>query len=945
MSNLLAKQDKINQELAILIDQDLKQEQALLKALIEEILKANEKIKNAHFERVEDTAAKLKVLNAEIKRIRKNIIAQDDVVQEKRLALLKESKKDYFAAIAELRLKDVKDHFAEPFRKHLSDLADSMLANVKVYLPNRIKDFQKPVDVFYKHLKQTVTHDIEISLLNAQPVSDGLPSVQDDINAATAPLKPLIAAFKNSLERLFENHLQSFDTSELDELLRDIEATTVQDLAQMDDQSIALDEALIDELQHMDETFEQEKKDYFDRLLNELPSDVDKSESNRLEKVLKDMQKQITKTKDVDTLAALEKSFKETQDAYFKTPVGKVAKKVEKHFKAETQSLNKTKRNKRNEHLEQSYELKMQRVERSIQAVIDGASLKLRTGIAALELSEETYQQTIQLFEQYILDLFAFERSIRSLFVNIRKKTIEINRQSALQHLAKTEVLDRYKKVVQRLEIITLQKMTERRYDFKKLQVKLEAQLEKERLEIQKLYAQTKITDQRFRLINRTKITKLDEIQALKFQLFQDEADIKLAEKEYDIQVLKAQSVYDHERAINKVQTERIDAGVQVNKAMVQATVKRQVNFADQQIRFADAELAARLEHIEYTLQQELSYTEETLGHHEKMFEKARQEIELDYQSKKQSIEQKKKLFQHSSMLKNVIQEELDLEVFIEEKREFFEEKVATDTNIRRYREQIAKAKEHAENAKEDALRLHEKDIASFEALKAESLERLANVEQMMAEPALLPYHEEKVDDQASRRLEEMLESAEGFLNEKLKAPSRRIQDTQERLLELEKESTSSNELGLLLRQETELNDSYQEAVLKTDEEAEDQIKALEKAFLQETKTSFDFIEKLDEALDQETSIDASMIKTLDQAKDKAIKGLDRSLDDLLRDIDSKEDEWIIDLKRMQSDANRDRLDLLVKMQLKVEKIEGLLKPAIDQSYKALNRTFKKEKF
>jgi hypothetical protein len=945
MSNLLAKQDKINQELAILIDQDLKQEQALLKALIEEILKANEKIKNAHFERVEDTAAKLKVLNAEIKRIRKNIRAQDDVVQEKRLALLKESKKDYFAALAELRLKDVKDHFAEPFRKHLSDLADSMLANVKVYLPNRIKDFQKPVEVFYKHLKQTVHQDIDHSLLNAQAVSDGLPSIQDDINAATSPLKPLISAFKNSLERLLENHLQSFDTSELDELLRDIEATTVQDLAQMDDQSVALDEALIDELQQMDEAFAQEKKDTFDQLLNELPSDIDKTESNRLEKVLKDLQKQITKTKDAEALALLEKNLKETQESYFKTPVGKVAKKVEKRFKSEIQNLNKSKRNKRNEHLEQSYELKMQRVERSIQAVIDGASLKLRTGITALELSEDTYHQTIQLFEQYLLDLFAFERSIRTLFVNIRKKTIDLNRQTALQHLAKTDVLDRYKKVVQRLEIVTLQKMTERRYDFKKLQAKLEAQLEKERLEIQKLYAQTKITDQRFRLINRTKITKLDEIQALKFQLFQDEADIKLAEKEYDIQVLKAQSVYDHERAINKVQTERIDAGVQVNKAMVQATVKRQVNFADQQIRFADAELAARLEHIEYTLQQELSYTEETLGHHEKMFEKARQEIELDYQSKKQSIEQKKKLFQHSSMLKNVIQEELDLEVFIDEKREFFEEKVATDTNIRRYREQIVKAKEHAENAKEDALRLHEKDIESFEALKAESLERLANVEQMMAEPALLPYHEEKVDDQTSRRLEEMLQSAEGFLNEKLKAPSRQIQETQERLLELEKESTSSNELGLLLRQETELNDSYQEAVLKTDEDVEDQIKALEKAFLQETKTSQDLIETLDEALDQETSIDASAIKTLDQAKEKAFKGLDRNLDDVLREIDSTEDEWIIDLKRMQSDANRDRMDLLVKMQLKVEKIESLLKPAIDQSYKALNRSFKKEKF
>lgn len=944
MSNLLAKQDKINQELTILIDQDLKKEQALLKALIQEILKANEKIKNAHFERVEDTAAKLKVLNAEIKRIRKNIRAQDDIVQEKRLALLKETKIDYFEAVSELRLKDVKDHFAEPFRKHFSDLADSMLANVKLHLPNRIKDFQKPIEAFYNHLKKNVNQDGKNSLLNAQVGSDILFSVQEEINATIAPLKPLILLFKDKLEHFSEMHLQSFDTSELDELLRDIEATTNQDLANMDDQSIALDEALLDELQQMDNAFNIEKRAYLDSLLDKLPSDLDQTESSRLEKVLKDLQKQMAKTKDMVLLESLEDTFKETQEEYYKTTVGKAFKKVEKQFKGDTQKLNKLKINKRNEYLEQSYELKMQKVERSIQAVIDGASLKLRTGITTLEGSEETYNQTIQLFEQYVLNLFTFERSIRKLFVNIRIKTVELNRYAALQNLAKADVLDRYKKVVQSLEIKTLHTLTVRRYDFEKLQVQMQAQLEKERLEIHKLYAQTKITDQRFRLINRTKINKLDEIQALKFQLFQDEADVKLAEKEYDIQVLKAQSVYDHERAINKVQMERIDAGVQVNKAMVQATVKRQINFADQQIRFADAELAARLEHIEFTLQQELSYTEETLGHHEKMFEKSRQEIELDYQSKKQGIEQKKKLFQHSSMLKNVIQEEHDLEVYIEEKREFFEEKVATDVNIRRYREQIAKAKEYAENTKDDAIRLHEKDIESFEALKAESLNRLANVEQMMAEPALLPYHDEKIDDQASRRLQEMLESAEGFLNEKLKAPSRRIQDTQERLTLLEEESTSSNELGLLLRQESEIVDIHQELVKKVEEDAEEAIKAIEKEFDQETKNTNELIESLNEALDQDNQIDSGAIKTLNLSKEKAIKVLEKSLDAVFKEIDSREDELIIDLKRMQNDAKKDRMDLLVKMQSKVEKIEGLLKPAIDHSYKTLNRLFKEEK-
>ena len=945
MSKLLANQEKINQELAILIDQDLKQEQALLKALIEEILKANEKIKNAHFERVEDTEAKLKVLNAETRRIRKNIRAQDDVVQEKRLALLKETKKDYFNVVSELRLKDVKDHFAQPFKKHLKDLSDALVSEVKTTLPNRIKDYQGPIEGFFDALLTLVKKDGDDTLLAIQSYADTYPQVQDEITEVIQPLKPLILSFKKNLERLLEAHLKHFDTSELDELLKDIEETTQQDLKQINDQMTALDEALVDDLNQIDDAFNQEKKAVLDTYLKELPADIDRSLSDQLSKSLKDLQKQIAKAKDPALEASLVKQYKDTQADYFKTPVGKVAKRVEKEFKAESKKLIKVKTKKRNEHLEQAYELKMQSIERSIQFVIDGASLKLRTGLAAVEQGEETYNQTIDLFEQYLLDLFNFERAIRQLFASLKSKTIELNQRTADLHLIKESYLGRYKKIVQRLEIQTLQHISQRQADFKKLQIQLESQLEKERLEIQKLYGLSKITDQRFRLISRTKIAKLDEIQALKFQLFQDEADIKLAEKEYDIQVLKAQSVYDHERAINKVQTERIDAGVQVNKAMVQATVKRQVNFADQQIRFADAELAARLEHIEYTLQQELSYTEETLGHHEKAYQKRGAELEPDYQSKKQSIEQKKILFQHSTMLNKVLQEEQDLEISMAEKRQAFEDKVANDVNIHRYREQIAKAKEHAENAKADAIRLHENDIASFEALKEESLQRLANVEKMMAEPTLLPYHEEQEDDIASQRLKEMLASAEMFLNEKLKGPRNRIHDTQERLLLLEKESTNSDELTELLSQENELNESYQDALIEVDLNAKKGIESIERDFHQESSSSTSFVASIDEDLNQAIVVLDSQRKSIQNATDKTLKALDKTLEDELREIDSKEDEWIIDLKRTQDDAIRDRMDLVVKMQMKVEKIEGYLRPAIDKSFKELNRAFKKEKY
>ncbi len=945
MSKLMAKQQQINHELATLIDQDLKQEQALLKALIAEILKANEKIKNAHFERVEDTEAKLKVLNAEIKRIRKNIRGQDDIVQEKRLSLLKETKQDYFAAVSELRLKDVKDHFAMPLHKHIKDLSDGLLADVKQQLPNRFKEFQPPIDLFFQSLQNSITLEAVESIAQATDTAEGINAVNDEIQSVLAPFKALIQSFKTKLDASLDAHLKLFDTSELDELLRDIEATTMQDLAMIDDQASAIDEALTDELQQMDDDFNQLKQDALNEALKGLPTELDKSRSDALAKELKDLQKQMTKEKDLKQQAILLKTYKATQNRYYKTPVGKISQKIDKKFKAESKQLVLAKKAKRNEHLEQSYELKMQKEERTIQAVIDGASLKLRTNLDVLDIQSETYNQTIDLLEQYLLDLFNFERALESLFVSLRIKVLELSSSVAENAVFKAEYLAHYKQMVQRLEIQSLQSLSNRQFDFKKLHVSMEEKLETERLDIEHLYALSKINDQRFRLINRTRINKIDELQALKFEMFQDESDIKLAEKEYDIQVLKAQSVYDHERAINKVQTERIDAGVHVNKAMVQATVKRQVNFADQQIRFADAELTARLEHIEFTLQQELSYTEETLGYQEKAYVQKQQELELDYQSKKQSIAQKKKLFQHSTMINNVLQEEKDLEIAVEEKREALEDKIANDVNIRRYREQIAKAKEHAENAKADAIRLHEKDIESFEALKAESLERLANVEKMMAEPALLPYHEETIDDQASLRLKEMLESAEGFLKEKLKAPRKRLQDTQERLLALEKEGTSSNELALLLRQEKEIAEVYQHELRQLADKTETEHKRITREFEKEANILASHLSAIDDTLDQPLRVDTAMLKSLGAVNAKQSTALQKALETTLREIDAKEDEWIIDLKRTQDDAIRERMNLVVKTQMKVEKIEGLQKPAINESFKALKKAFRKEKF
>lgn len=942
MKNAIAKQAEINQELATLIDEDLKQEQELLKSLIKEILEANEKIKNAHFERVQDTEAKLKVLNSEVKRIRRTIKKQDDVVTKKRLELLGETKEEYFETLAEMRLSDTKEHFANPLRKHLADLKRQFSQTFKSANP-AIKDIQEPIEAYFEALSESLEHDFSFSHLAMDESYAQLGGTTDHLQNVLEPLAPfadkIFKTFKEKLEAL----LSFFDTSELDDLVDEIQSTKANDLDQLTQQKKAIDEALTDELEKLDEAYLNQVDDARKEALQKANMSLS-DEDKKLLDAFKHAAREWIKTADSHPSSQALKALKSAQKAWSKTVPGKTTKKIDKAFKKEAASVLDAKSQKRSEHLEQSYEIRMQEKEREIQALIDISSLKMRTLLTYLENQEETLLSTFAFMEELLESGYALELALIDLDHTLQVARFQAAKRTQELRLQKTELTRRYERMVQRLEVESLDALERQHMTFKDMQLQMDFALEKERLEINRLYGLHKILDKRVQFIGKSKVKRMDELKELKFQLFQDEADIALAEKEFDIQVLKAQSLYDHEKAINKVQSERIDAGVRVNKAMVQATVKRQVNFADQQIKFAEAEYAARMEHIEYTLNQELSYAEETLGYHEKNYAAKREEIDQEYESKKHSLVQKKKLFEHSPMLKKVLLEEKEVDEAYQERLLAFEEQLANDISIKRYREQIQKAHDHAEKARNDALSLRDKDIESFTALKEESLARLANVEKMMAGPELLPYHEESVNDQASERLQAMLKTAEDFLEEKTAEPKARLEDIKGRILELEKGDVDSTTVSELTRQEQNLNQSFGDRL----DDLEKSLKEKRALLLSQTEQAQARSKTIIEAIDRELAEPIQVSSNHHAALVAAIEAKEKTLQITHEQWRSerlmKKNERLNALNRTQSTIKNRLIDTSVKTQMKVEKIENLQNKAISESYKILHKQFKKDK-
>ena len=942
MKNAIAKQAEINQELATLIDEDLKQEQELLKSLIKEILEANEKIKNAHFERVQDTEAKLKVLNSEVKRIRRTIKKQDDVVTKKRLELLGETKEEYFETLAEMRLSNPKEHFANPLRKHLADLKRQFSQTLKS-ANSAIKDFQEPIEAYFETLSESLEHDFSISHLAMDESYAQLGGTTDHLQSALEPLAPfadkIFKTFKEKLEAL----LSFFDTSELDDLVDEIQSTKANDLDQLTQQKKAIDEALTDELEKIDEVYLNQVDDTRKEALQKANMSLSEGDKKLLD-AFRNAAREWIKTADSHPSSQTLKALKSAQMAWSKTGPGKTTKKIDKAFKKEAASVLDAKSQKRSEHLEQTYEIRMQEKEREIQALIDISSLKMRTLLTYLENQEETLLSTFAFMEELLESGYALELALIDLDHTLQVARFQAAKRTQELRLQKTELYRRYERMVQRLEVESLDALERQHMTFKDIQLQMDFALEKERLEINRLYGLHKILDKRVQFIGKSKVKRMDELKELKFQLFQDEADIALAEKEFDIQVLKAQSLYDHEKAINKVQSERIDAGVRVNKAMVQATVKRQVNFADQQIKFAEAEYAARMEHIEYTLNQELSYAEETLGYHEKNYAAKRDEIDQEYESKKHSLAQKKKLFEHSPMLKKVLLEEKDVDEAYQERLLAFEEQLANDISIKRYREQIQKAHDHAEKARNDALSLRDKDIEIFTALKEESLARLANVEKMMAGPELLPYHEESVNDQASERLKAMLKTAEDFLEEKTAEPKARLEDIKGRILELEKGDVDSTTVSELIRQEQNLNQSFGDRL----DDLEKSLKEKRALLLSQTEQAQARSKTIIEAIDRELAEPIQVSSNHHAALVAAIEAKEKTLQITHEQWRSerlmKKNEQLNALNRTQSTIKNRLIDTSVKTQMKVEKIENLQNKAISESYKILHKQFKKDK-
>lgn len=942
MKNTIAKQQQINQELTVLIDEDLQQEQELLKALIEEILLANEKIKKAHFERVEDTEAKLKVLNAEVQRIRKTIRAQDDTVAEKRLKLLEETKVDYFEAISEIRLKDVKSHFSEPIRTNLKNMADRLTSLINDSTLD--KTLGESILTYVVNLSKELNDDAALSLNNSEQQGQFFEAFRDASMSLLDRFKVSLSPIHKGVIKHLEDHLALQDISEIEELFDDINSVKLEDLEDLAQQKNALNEALKNDLDALDQQFDTELSNRLDQALGEnrdtLLTENVKQQLESLNRMQDDIHDQMVAGSNAKDLS---KTYKQALKRLYQTPYGKILKSVHKSLKKESKQLIDAKKQKRTEHLEQLYEVFLQEKERSIQAFVDTFSLKLRTLIDKTE-------QLQPLFESFYKDLKSYFETIFELIkaqyeLGITVLDLSFNTASFIERITeqKRMVAERYEMMVKTLQIQALDVIETKHYEFEKMRIQLNEQLEKERLELNRIYGLDKILDKRLRTISKSKVARLNEVEALKYQLYQDESDIALAEKEYDIQVLKAQSLYDHERAINKVQTERVDAGVRVNKAMVQATVKRQVNFADQQIKFAEAEYAARLEHIEYTLNQELSYTEETLGYHYQAFEKRRQEMELEYLSKKHSNDQKKKLFKHSDMLNKVLQEEKDIDAEYERKVAEFEEERANSIQIKRYLDQIKKANDHAENARNDALELKDKDIASFEALRQESLDRLANIESMMSQPDLLPYHEETVNDQASIRLQEMLNSAEQFLEEKVAGPKKRLEDTKERLIELEKQAVSSEDIEKLTSQEVALNESFEAALetLSSNTQASlDALNSKQQESHEQTKT---MLSSIDEILSHPMVLDSSRLEGQFAYLKKEMKPARDQLNDAILSAKITKDTYLSKIDRTLNKAIEKLIDHRVKTQMVLEKVEHRQAATVKAVYEDLKKAFKKD--
>jgi len=812
-----------------LIDNDLKRESEILKELIESVINTNNSVKRIYQSELEKNYSRLNVLSSEQKLSQKGMLQTEAKKQKKIVQSYTTSQTDIFDLNSTYRFKLYNLDNNLEHTNYLGDFIDDISGSNTKLLTSLISQFGNAQNKYLelktifinKNLNmQEQTYDKLVANMNSNKIT-----FDKNIESYETNLEIKVKEFTESfdIDNLYSAYLDKNNELEatLNEVLTEYEINKSEYINKKNELLVSMKNELEAHTNH----YKSELLNKYDALI-QLEKEAYIDLNAQIKKIDIDIKyKQSQSDLNVSLIAQKEK----LADALAKTIEEKIRHKVRKYtLNKEKQLIRKyDKINKVNLNSLRQFENKVIKKVSQIEAmyidnVVDFNDIKVKTVFKIVSFMQDNYQKLYAIisdFKRYILNACEL-LTIQNIYIKRQHLAME-NSQKKLE-IAVNKQHD---------NIFMLNNDMNKLIDlhYKKQKRVLEYYLDAYANQKLKIYDNEFNNYDSEKKLTTAKIEKLRLIEKLKSSIIDNELLIENAMKEYDIDYSKANHLFKHEDSLNYVQEERINASVDVTKSMLKAMIQRQVNFADQQIKFAEAEYINRIEHIDVLNEQDIKYINQRIEDIENHYTKIISTLETDYAYRLDILE-KRKIFFNKKRDIQLIEAEIQSE---KDKLNNEIEKVNTELQENdlylKYKNQLSQIILQVNNSKLDALKLKEKNISLFNQLKAESNERLLSFEQTVNIPTQLPLYDIETTKTAKSTLVTALEIAEKTLASKLEKPSSELAKLKQQINEIDLHIFNQLGIELTPNNETQTTDPQieLEKILKEFEVEEKQVKRM----------------------------------------------------------------------------------------------------------------------
>ncbi|MGM0435986.1 MAG: hypothetical protein ACQEQA_02950 [Bacillota bacterium] len=788
-----------NQSLSKLIDQDLQKESELLQNLIKEVVEANQKVKASHKKRLDDANDKLNILNQEIKRLRQDINKKDEQTTMAQFNHLLKSKDRIHTALRTMRLHPLNSELKKDYALSVHSLKEKLFTHIEERAhiekaPASFMDvFQTSTQTFIESVFEKTEHTFK-----GKETLKSIKENEDTFKAAAETFIDHLETEKTNLMNALASraHILS-DGSETTSLKSRVENTYKEKTDALKRREETLKKDLEKDLSELDEKIKTLREDA-EKSLREKYKDVleeQHKDKETLEKELKDLKLDIIraeKTGDSEALKDLLKTYNKKASQEKGLSESKLQDKVEKKIHKEQKHLIKEKLEREKKYAKEASALELEKNQIDLQFNDSEELFKVQDDYDALkkdrklnETLESVLLKTTEAYESLLKDALSFASTLETLMFDTKITYLEAMSDAA-RKLSKLKTDYKHSQI----ELGTAYKKVALKQS--KAQKHIQSVIRRHTLNMHFHNEEKKVNKALTVATRQADIEKTYQQENAKNELIYQQGLIELADKEYELQLLKIRSLYDNEMLLTKAQSERLNVGASVNESMISTTLESQMHFARQQIKYAENEYQVRLENIEAALNREIEYAREKLNQRKQTYRSDIHELKNERDRKLSDLAYRQALFTDPKDKRKLKEQESAITTSYNEKIEAIEEAERSDQTVIRYESQIEGAKNRAQKAKEDANELKEKTIKTFKDMLEQTDQKLDAFKASSGNEKLLGNTiEDEASKTAEKRYSEAIEEANELYKQKVNEPKEKIKELKDILESIEFDETT----------------------------------------------------------------------------------------------------------------------------------------------------------